>query len=77
VTSALPAFGPAVSGARDGTAAGGGGACAAATLLDDLLCLRVLGEDAGALRDYLARAWAALRAAVIGVGPCQPRVWRT
>ncbi|MGE0484197.1 MAG: urease accessory protein UreD [Gammaproteobacteria bacterium] len=50
---------------------------AAATLFDDLLCLRVLGDDASALRDYLAQAWAAVREAVVGVRPCPPRVWRT
>ncbi|MCP5200100.1 MAG: urease accessory protein UreD [Gammaproteobacteria bacterium] len=71
---ACPADGAVLAGVR---AVDAGPLRAAATLLDDLLCLRVLGDDATALRDYLARAWAALREAVIGCRPCPPRVWRT
>ncbi|MEQ8232476.1 MAG: urease accessory protein UreD [Gammaproteobacteria bacterium] len=47
------------------------------TRIERLLCLRCLGDDATAVRDYLARAWAALRPAVIGRAPSVPRVWRT
>ena len=39
--------------------------------------LRCLGSDAGEVRDYLDRAWAALRQAVIGRAPSVPRIWRT
>ncbi|MEQ8662201.1 MAG: urease accessory protein UreD [Gammaproteobacteria bacterium] len=47
------------------------------TRIGALLCLRCLGHDATAVRDYLAAVWAALRPAVIGRTPSAPRVWRT
>lgn len=48
-----------------------------ASLPGGLLSLRCLGDDANEVRDYLDRAWSALRPAVIGRAPCSPRIWRT
>jgi len=47
------------------------------TRLDGLLCLRCLGHDATATREFLGRVWQALRPAVIGREASVPRVWRT
>ncbi len=49
----------------------------AATLLDDLLVLRALSNDATAMREQLAAIWSPLREAVLGRPGCAPRIWAT
>ena len=49
----------------------------AATLVDGLLVVRVLADDAGAARGRLAEVWSGLRPLVIGLPPHPPRIWAT
>ncbi len=49
----------------------------AATLLDNLLVVRALGEDATALREALATVWSQLRPMALDRPPCAPRIWAT
>lgn len=49
----------------------------AATLLDDLLVIRALGNDATAMREALAAIWKQLRVGVLGRTGCAPRIWAT
>ena len=51
--------------------------CFAATLLDDLLVIRALGNDATAMRDAVAEIWSRLREDVLGRPGCPPRIWAT
>ena len=49
----------------------------AATLLDDLLVMRALGNDATAMRETVAAIWSELREDVLGRPACAPRIWAT
>lgn len=49
----------------------------AATLLDGLLVVRALGDDAVRVQQAMRHLWTGLRAAVIGRKPCPPRIWAT
>ena len=49
----------------------------AVTLLDDLLVMRALGNDATAMRERLAALWAPLREDTLGRPGCAPRIWAT
>lgn len=51
--------------------------CFAATLLDDLLVVRALGEDATAMREAMAALWLQLRKPALGRPGCAPRIWAT
>ena len=57
--------------------ANGGCECSAATLLDDLLVMRALGNDATAMRETVAAIWSQLRKNVLGRPGCAPRIWAT
>jgi len=50
---------------------------AAATLVDGLLLVRWLGQDAEAARRCLLPVWEALRPAIIGLPALRPRIWST
>ncbi len=62
--------------ARHCTAAAGY-ECFAATLLDDLLVVRALGEDATAMRETMAALWLQMRQPALGRPGCAPRIWAT
>jgi urease accessory protein len=47
------------------------------TRMDGLTVCRALGDNAFAVRDLLAMAWAILRHATLGRAACAPRVWNT
>lgn len=49
----------------------------AATLVDDVLLIRHLGNDAAVATRQLRELWALLRKPLLGVGPCPPRIWAT
>ena len=49
----------------------------AATLLDDLLVIRALGEDAAMLRQGFSSLWPLAREEVLARSACPPRVWAT
>ena len=51
--------------------------CFAATLLDGLLVIRALGEDATAMREAMAALWLQLRQPALGRPGCAPRIWAT
>jgi urease accessory protein len=50
---------------------------AGATLLDDVLVLRVLGDQGEPVRNLLSAAWSVLRPLLLGCAPCPPRIWST
>ena len=54
-----------------------GHALCGSTLLDDLLVVRMLANDASRLRRLLTRIWSGLRPIVSGLAPCPPRIWAT
>ena len=47
----------------------------ATAVRDDVLLVRLVGRDAGAVRRQLAIVWSALRAAAFGRPPRPPRLW--
>ena len=49
----------------------------AATLIDGLLVVKALADDASAARGRLVRVWSALRPLVTGLPPHPPRIWTT
>ena len=49
----------------------------AATLLEDLLLIRALGDDATAMREAMAALWLQLRQPALGRPGCAPRIWAT
>ena len=49
----------------------------AATLIDGLLVVRALADDASAARSRLVEVWSALRPLVTGLPPHPPRIWAT
>ena len=49
----------------------------AATLVDDVLVIRALADDAFALREELTRLWSAIRMLINGFSPGVPRIWAT
>lgn len=57
--------------------AGPSGMLIAATLVDDVLVVRVLGDDCEPVRDHLESVWSTLRPALLGRAPCRPRIWNT
>ena len=62
--------------ARDCIAAPGYGHFAA-TLLEDLLAIRALGDDATAMRETMAALWTQLRHPALDRPGCTPRIWAT
>ncbi|MCZ6888054.1 MAG: urease accessory protein UreD [Gammaproteobacteria bacterium] len=60
-----------------GTACDAAAGICAATLLEDLLVVRALSDDAVEMRHTLAALWAGLRKLVMGRAPCPPRIWAT
>ncbi len=49
----------------------------AATLLENLLVIRALGDDATAMREAMAALWSELREPALGRPGCAPRIWAT
>jgi urease accessory protein len=49
----------------------------AATLLQDLLLVRGLADDAHLVRQTLATAWHSIHMQAFGVSACMPRIWLT
>jgi urease accessory protein len=49
----------------------------AVTAMPDLLIARYLGSSSEAAKNYFIRLWSALRPALAGRRPVEPRIWRT
>ena len=71
---AWPADGDTVERARTLLPEGRG---CAATVVDGLLVVRMLADDATAARARLAEVWSGLRPSVSELPPCPPRIWAT
>lgn len=49
----------------------------ACTLLEGVLCCRAIAGRADQLKQVFIQLWCALRASLLGRGPCAPRIWAT